>query len=391
MSGKPGDDGGTTSVIDDLNAAWGEIESGGGHSEGGEDDRRADQRDAGAEGKTDSGVSQEIDNSQKTGENESSTGERQRDDRGRFAKKDEEAADPKASADPAKATAADPKAGEAAEGKQAPPAADGPPSNWSDISTDDWGKVPAAVRSKITARETQIAQGFQQINQGLAPLLAETKARGIPWQEGLQRLTQAQGYLDKDPHGALIWLAKNYGVDLDDLAEIAAGTMQTPGAAGRGNGNGNAGHDIPPAVDTRLAKIEATLNQTRLEPLLREVQTFAKSVDFFEDLTPQINALLPSIRAMNPNATHTELLKSAYSAAVAVNPAIQARIAEKAKAKAEADARARAEAERGNRGRQAAGVHLQGSPGASSKAGQLQSVGSVHDDLAATWEELTRV
>lgn len=386
MGERDGGAGAGGTVRDDLESAWSELEGASGDESGGAPTggESAPSGAAAAGAGESGGVKPDIDAGEKTGEKSITQGDRPRDEHGRFAKKEGDEADPKASA-PASGAAPDPKASEGQKTAQQPEAAEGPPSNWNDISADDWGKVPASVRSKIAVRETQIASGFQQINQGLAPLLAQAKVRGISWQEGLQRLTQAQSMLETDPSGALIKLAQAYKVNLDDLAEIAAGTMPHPGRSSQpANGNGHA----DPQLVNRLQTIEQQLQEQRLAPLLSEVQSFRASVDFFDELTSTINQFIPGVKANYPGADHRTILQHAYSAAVATRPDIQQRIKAKAEAKAQEERRQAEEKARAQRGGSAASVHLNGQPGGTALNATNRSVGSVADDLLATWDEL---
>lgn len=243
------------------------------------------------------------------------------------------------------------------------------------------------MRAKITARETQVAQGFQQIGQDLAELNTLSKARGITWRDGLKRLTEAQRTLEQSPYQAMLSLAQMYKVNLDDLAEMAAGTMALPATQSNGHaGNGHAGAD--PALTQRLERLEGALQTQQMSPLLQEIDAFRKAeAEFFDDLIPQINANIPAARAANPGADHKTILRLAYSAAIAVRPDIQVKVKASAEARAAKERAAKDEAERQRRGGVAASVHLSGQPGGSSGA-PLTSVGSVADDLLKTWDEL---
>jgi len=81
------------------------------------------------------------------------------------------------------------------------------------------------VQAKVLKREQEISQWYQGVNQHIAPLAEAAKARGMNWQEGLGQLIQAQNRLDANPAEAILWLAKTYVVNLDDVAEMAAWTM----------------------------------------------------------------------------------------------------------------------------------------------------------------------
>lgn len=378
-----------SSTADDIAAAWDEAERGGGSVEGGGDAGGLDAGSRGAAGGdvADGGVErkQNIDAGTETGEKGLGTGERARDEHGRFAKKEDGEADPKAAA-PADAAAADPKAGEGQPKAQESHPGESLPSNWNDINADDWGKTPASVRAKITEREAQVAQGFQQIGQDLAELNTLSKARGISWRDGLKRLTEAQRTLEQSPYQAMLSLAQMYKVNLDDLAEMAAGTMAPPALQSNGHaGNGNAGAD---PVMQRLQALESQIQAQQASPLLKEIEAFKTAeAEFFDDLILQINANIPAVKAAHPGADHRTVLRLAYSAAVAIRPDIQAKVKANAEAKAAKERAAAEEKERQRRGGVAASVHLAGQPGGSHPSA-LTSVGSVADDLLKTWDEL---
>jgi hypothetical protein len=138
----------------------------------------------------------------------------------------------------------------------------------------------------------------------------------------------------------------------------------------------------------RLNALEQAIQQQTLQPLLQEVNAFRGTVEFFDDMIPQINQLIPSVRQAHPGADHKTVLQHAYSAAVAIRPDIQARLKASNDARAQAERRQAEEKARQQRGGAAASVHLGGQPGGSVPASQNQSVGSVAQDLAATWDEI---
>src|SRR5262245_37727797 len=207
-----GTSGSGESVIDDLRAAWEHHESGG---EGGSGDSGEESRGglAPSAAKSDSSIS--VDKTGEKDENKDTAESRPRNPDGTFAAKadqtDQTEKDGKAADQTAKPKA-EPEKPAAATQAAAPK-----PGNWSDISDDDWSKVPSSVQTKLHAREAQFANWYNGVNQHIAPLVASSRARNLSWQEGLGLLLNAQKRLDEDPYGAMLWLAKGRGINLDDL------------------------------------------------------------------------------------------------------------------------------------------------------------------------------
>ena len=376
-AGASGSDG---TITDDLNAAWAELERSG--SGGSENDGSGNQGTAAGTGAAPASVA--VDTGEKTSEKENTTDDgRLRNPDGTFAAKPPEQADQKAATDGTK-PAADQKA-PAATPQPGSEQVEKIPTGWN-VAADDWAKTPASVRSKVLEREAQVSQGFRQINETIAPLAELSKARSIPWQEGLGRLVHAQQRLDSNPAEAIIWIAKSYGLNLDDVAEIAAGNMPMPAPKGQTPQTVQNGQAIPPEVDQRIQRLESRLRAEDEGTTLTEIDTFAKQPgrEAFDDVIPQINMVLPGIRAANPQLVATrdgrlKILEMAYSAAVGMSPQAQAKIRDLQAKKAEGE-RTKAKAS------QAANLHLGGAPARPANGGA--STGDVYADLAAAWDQL---
>ncbi len=212
-----------------------------------------------------------------------------------------------------------------------------------------------------------------------------SKARGIHWRDGLKKLTDAQRTLEQQPYQAMLSLAQMFKVNLDDLAEMAAGTMAPPQAQAQ-NGNGHAGAD---PVMQRIQALESQVQVQQMSPLLQEINAFAQSPEgkYFDEVRAQINACIPAVKAAHPGADAKTVLRHAYSAAVSMRPDVQAKMKADADAVAAQERAAKEATERQRRGAVAAGVHLAGQPGQSHTA-PLTSVGSAADDLLKTWDEI---
>lgn len=145
-----------------------------------------------------------------------------RDDRGRFAKKDNSAgSDPKLVEPGQKEiTAKDNSEGDT--GQASIPA--GAPAGWPEDAKTQWSQLSPAIQAAVLKREQEISEGGRrwseekrQFEETLTPLRSAAQRYGIDEREGLQRLIAANDFLERDPVGAIQYFAKQYGVDLQNL------------------------------------------------------------------------------------------------------------------------------------------------------------------------------
>ena len=372
-TGAGGTSGSETTVYDDLSAAWDEAEragDGGGSTDGGDNSRGAR-----SESPVDTGINPD--------DKKDTTSERLRNPDGTFAAKVETPADQKAPADQQAAPADQKAAAPKPESKPGSEQVEALPNGWN-VAAEDWQKTPPSIRAQVLKREAEVNKGWQQINQTIAPLAQVARTKGIPWQEGLSRLVNGQNRLDANPAEALIWLAKSYGVDLDELAEMAAGNLQIPARAPGANGNGQAAQQQ--TTDPRVDRLEQYISEQNLS----RIETFAKQPgrEHFDELSKGINSFLPGINEQYPGATIEQKLELAYNAALAVNPAVQAKVRAAAEKKAADAAEAQRLAQKGQRASAAAGMFPGSTNGKTPSGGT--SVGTVYDDLSAVWDQLAQ-
>lgn len=217
-------------------------------------------------------------------------------------------------------------------------AAEPAPDAWTGALRDEWGKLPSTVREHIKATETRHADYINAYNEALQPIAELATQKGIPVAQGIKTLAAAQRYLDRDPRGALIWLAGASGVNLDDLADFAATHAANPT-----NGSPSPQNDALAPVLSRLEKVENFASESANRAALdqrqageRLVAEFSAKNPYFRDMESDIRGLLPYISSKNPSARGQDLLQLAYDAAVRVRPDIAERVAaEKAAAVAE--------------------------------------------------------
>lgn len=135
-----------------------------------------------------------------------------RDEAGRFAKAQEDAA---------KAAQEAPKQPEAPVWRP----------NWYKDEFGDWRQMPEPFRQALQERERAFAVEIQRraealkpwdtVNQALTEYQQELQAAGVTPHQYVQNLVQADRYLRTQPVEALQWIAKSYGVDLAQLAQQA--------------------------------------------------------------------------------------------------------------------------------------------------------------------------
>lgn len=265
----------------------------------------------------------------------SATGDRARGPDGKFVPKAE--ATPK---DAAKAVAApSPNTGTATQSpstdatkastEQPSTAADAPPVGWTADAKTEWQSLSPAVKAAVLKREVEISSGGRQWSEEkrryeeiVAPVRQASARRGISEAEGIQRLMAAQDRLDRDPAGAIQWLANAYGVPLTVNGRNAADPLNGQPAA-----DGSSRTESPPVprADPRIDAIwQHMQDQERRETdmTVQKVTSFATDPahPYFDALEREIMALLPVLKTSNPTATPEALLQDAYDRAVWANP-----------------------------------------------------------------------
>jgi hypothetical protein len=277
------------------------------------------------------------------------TGERSRDEHGRFVPK---AAEPASPVTPAEAGVPLTIRDEAAkldsglrrnDGEEAKTS---PPPGWSIKSKADFDALPAHVRDDIAKRETEISNGFAKLTQykGLDPWVDMARSAGKTLPEVVAAYVKAEEMLGQDFGKGVKELCRMYNVDPAKLGQMLAG--DDPRIK---SGDDDKNKDvIAPvldriaSVDQRLAQWERQMAERETEQVAGELTRFAADPahKFFEN----VRQTMGQIMAVNPQAS----LSEAYDQACWMNPEIRPlRIkeqhgAEAAKSRAAADQARRA-------------------------------------------------
>lgn len=266
------------------------------------------------------------------------------------------------------------------------------PASLSDAGRAAWDTLHPEIRQHMADREQHYQAQQQDYLQALRPVEESARRLGIDWKEGLGRLMNAQQRLDQNPHAALLWLAQAYDVNIDDLADMAAGVAQPPANPNQQTPG------VPPAWDHRLSSIEQTLQQqqqaqqaaqqaeqqSRRDAIQREFNTFASSpaAPHWERVKSDVYAFVPYVRSQMPDAPVGEVIKAAYERAAWAHPEVRALLQEEQRQAADAQRRQK----NGERTQLARAAQIVTSHrGAPAPAAPANANGSLRDEISANW------
>lgn len=228
------------------------------------------------------------------------------------------------------------------------PAIEPAPQSWGAATKTAWAKLPQEVRKEILKREGDIAKGFQQhaerakaseeITRALEPIAQGLAMQGATPAQFVQRAVAIDAALQRDPVGAIQWLAKTYGFDLSSLAPKPADGEPAP--------------EFHPVLQQRLEESERQLRATQ-EILQRQERERAQAnLDAFmndpeckyanesvvgSELANSVIRDMQVFLAADPSRN----LKAAYKKAIRINDAASEAIAAEAAAKRAAEAKRR--------------------------------------------------
>lgn len=300
------------------------------------------------------------------------TGERQRDERGRFASKAGEPDKAPASAETAPTVEATEISG-ADKLDEKPIQASTPdaaPAGWPADAKAEWSKLTPAIQAAVIKRESEINEGGRRwseekrrYEETLTPVRAIAKRYGVDERESIQRLATAAEFMDRDPVNGLRWMARSYGLDLKQLADATVQTAPRVDPAFQ-------------ALHQELNQLKQTFNAREQEEVSAEISRFAKDRPHFAEVRTTMGRLMETGEA--------ESMEDAYEKACwALQP-----VREKLLAEREANTRSereKAERERVDKARRGA-VSINGSP-SGLPASKPTSHGSVRDDVLAAWSK----
>ncbi len=249
-----------------------------------------------------------------------------RDDTGKFARAEQDAAE----------QAAVDRGATPAEAKQAVAQGWRPP-YWNDEQHTPWGALPEQVRGALEQRERAFYQHleklaeqrkplepFQGVLERLNPHTEQLRAAGIEPHAFVSQLVDAHSYLSSKPAEALLWLAETYGVSPADLYnQIMQGQQQQTQADPRYQAIEQEVNGLKQWKSSWEQKEQERLQQEeaeRMAALHAEVQRWAKDKPHFDAVRDTMSDL------MKANPQRYNQLDTAYEHACKLHPDIAERI-----------------------------------------------------------------
>ncbi len=246
-----------------------------------------------------------------------------RDDKGRFAPRQEDAPKPEepATKQPEAPAQAKPDQPSEQEASAADPTR--PPPGWSVASKSAWDNLPAEVKSDIAKREQEVSEGFKQYTglKDVIPYQQHYAREGASVKQALDAYTALDRQFSKDPVATVAYMAEQKGVDPVHLAlailqqrgiQIPQGEGQPP------NAQPQAFRD--PRVDDLLRQQE----NDRRSREMQEQQSAEQAIEqfsadpsnrYFENVKVTMGHLIQTGQASD--------LKDAYEKACWANPEIR--------------------------------------------------------------------
>jgi len=252
--------------------------------------------------------------------------DRARDEAGRFAKAQEQAA----VADKAKVTQTDPQVQQ--------PGTVGPeaPARFSPAAKAAWSQAPAEVKVEVDRAIRELTGGLEKYKGDAEAFgsirqyheMAQKSGRGLD--AVLNDFVSTENMLRQDPvRGVIELCTKHLGINPQELGKALLGQS--------GNVSQSAERELIGKLEAKIASLEQgygtvnqTLQQQKEAEAVREIEAFAKDKPYFEDLADQIAALMTDGLEDDGTVYKAKTLNSAYRIASEnahrFNPAVFAKM-----------------------------------------------------------------
>lgn len=244
-----------------------------------------------------------------------------------------------------------------------------PPVGWTAAEKAEWSKLPPAVQAAVSRRELEMSQGGQRWSEEkrryesvLSPVAEAARRNGMDTQSGLKALLDAQSFLERDPAGAIKWLAQSHNVN---LATLAGSPDDVPSATQQPDIQAMVRQAIQPLIAPIQQRWQAD-EQRQQDMTMQTIHSFAASPghEHYAAVEGTIALILPQVIAENPAWSNEQKLQEAYDRALYATPATRQQVLAAKEAAAEETRRSEA-ATRATKARGAA-VSVTGSPSGSS-------------------------
>jgi len=287
--------------------------------------------------------------STETGETEVQS-DRNRDEKGRFAKYEQEAT----GAQQAAPVVADPTANAAEQTTEetvAPSQGVRPPPGWSPASKAVFDTLPDSVKADIGKREQEVSQGFAKLQRykDVEHYADHFEGHGFTLGQAFDRYAEADRKLNADFTTGIVELCSHFGKDPLELAQTLSRAFGGQTEQNSQDAGASYQPDLAAYLNQQLGPLRETINSLKSERDAQHRQTISKSVDeFFNDkanlyVDNVADVMIPLLNAGFP-------LKQAYEQACWQHPEVREQlINERLKSSSEAQAKTVADAKRASR------------------------------------------
>lgn len=240
---------------------------------------------------------------------------------------------------------------------------------------EEWGKVPPKFAEWVGKREAESHKRITELGEA-AKASEQIRSvidryqqtfKGVPVDQGLEKLLAANAFLERSPLDGIKWLADAYGVDLSSLGAKTADGQQENGEVRALKSEIAELKRVIADTSNRVQSREQREAEERSQSLAKVVEDFAKDkADHWSDIESDVLEQIAAINARPHDLTPEKVLEKAYQRAVKINESVANKLTE-AKRKAEAE---KAEAEKKRKADEAkklASLNVKSNSGASPK------------------------
>lgn len=264
-------------------------------------------------------------------------------------------------------------------------AAGAPPVSWAADAKGQWASLSPAVQAAVLKREQEASNGIRQYSdqvklyeRAISPIAQEAQRRGLTTEDGIQRLLDGQRFLETQPAQAILWLSKQHGIDLAELASNPPAFQQ------------QARPDPAFAqVSQTVSTLQERLAQMEFNSNLSVAQNWAASKPHYADVEESLPDFIREVQRSDPSLTGTALLDKAYDRAIWLNPDVRTKIqaAERETAEKARQSELQAKSEQARK----AAVSVKGASAAAAPPRKPagNDDGSVYDDVRAAIRQVS--
>ncbi len=264
------------------------------------------------------------------------------------------------------------------------------PNSWSAEMKAKFGALPPEAQEYIAQREREAhaaitqkgeqIKAFEPIRQTLDQHREVFVKNGVSEAEGVQRLFQADRFLQEQPVEAIQWLANHYGVD---LRQFSTGNQQHDQSQQPSSEVIQLRRELAEIKNSLTAR-ERKEQQAQTTTVTQAINDFASKEEnkYFDEVEEELMGLIPVIKAKEPGLNYGEVLQKAYDRAVYANPDVRQRL-QADQQKAAEDKRKADEAEAVRKAKQAGGINQKSVQGTSPTKGA-----SMEDTMSQVYDRL---